>query len=208
MKEFIEVSVTRRKLKLICGVGINDAPYKVRNNGLICPYYTVWATMIQRCYKPWKGWEECVVCKEWHYFMAFRKWMKSQDWKNKYLDKDILVLGNKEYGPNNCIFVSQYINALFQHTNNRNLPKGIHWYKPTKKYMVNCHVKSGVNKFLGYYSSLEEANEVYVKVKTQILDEVVKDMTDVRVIDGLYRRLEQLKKENLRKVETTEANKI
>ena len=132
MKKFIEVLASKRNLsqrKLICGIGFNDAPYVITNNGVTCPYYVVWASMINRCYKPAKGWEDCIVCKEWHYFMTFRNWMEIQNWENKYLDKDILVLGNKEYGPNNCVFVSQYLNTMFQRTKERKLPKGIRWHK-------------------------------------------------------------------------------
>ena len=204
MGEFIEVLMTNVSLaqrKLVYGVGINDAPYNVNNNGLVCPYYKVWMSMMRRCYKPYKGQENCSVCKEWYYFMNFRRWMESQDWKYKSLDKDILVLGNKEYGPNVCVFVSQYLNTLFQQTKNKKLPKGISWYEPTKKYSVSCRVKPGVSKFLGYYSSLKEANSVYIKAKTQILDEVVKDIIDIRVINGLHKLLLNLIEENDKKLD-------
>lgn len=196
MKEFVEVPTTRVKRALISGVGVNDAPYNVNNNGLRCPYYNVWHHMIQRCYEPTKGWEDCIVCKEWQYFMIFRKWMESQDWKNLYLDKDILVFGNKEYGPNTCVFVTNYVNSLFTQTKKRKLPKGINLHSQVKRYTVQCSIKPAVQKYLGLYTSLEEANKVYIEAKTKVLDEIVKTITDVRVIDGLYKQLSNLDKEN------------
>lgn len=38
--------------------------------------------------------------------------MLTKDWQGNQLDKDILNPGNKEYSPDNCIFVTQDINLL------------------------------------------------------------------------------------------------
>lgn len=201
MKEFVEILLTNCSLankKLVYGVGINDAPYNIHINGLMCPYYKVWSCVIRRCYEPRKGWEDCIVCKEWlKSFMSFRAWMELQNWKHKVIDKDILVLGNKEYGPNTCVFVSQYLNTLFQQTNkNRKLPRGIYQCVLNKKYKVNCSIKPGVNKCLGFYTSLEKANEVYVRAKAQVLANEFKNILDTKVKDGLYKQLLNLDKEN------------
>ena len=92
MKEFVEASNNRNKRKFVCGVGVNDAPYKICNNGLTCPYYKVWLAMINRCYNnKRKIYFDCFVCREWRHFMCFREWMETQDWVNMHLDKDINI---------------------------------------------------------------------------------------------------------------------
>lgn len=117
-------------MKTIFGVGINDADYCVdvkgelpRVNGkrkryqiFLCPYYSTWRTMIQRCYSAkflarCPTYEDVFVCDEWHLFSTFRKWMVEQDWEGKQLDKD--VLGTcKLYGPNTCVFLTKRINCF------------------------------------------------------------------------------------------------
>lgn len=92
---------------LVCGVGINDATYSVyRYKGSAgsqkriwaCPFYRTWGTMLGRCYSD-KFHEQnptyvgCTVCDEWLTFSKFKAWMETQDWKDKQLDKDILVPG-------------------------------------------------------------------------------------------------------------------
>lgn len=120
--------------KLIYGVGVNDSDYKVnptvKGKRVKCPFYMKWRNMIARCYssayhkiKPsYKG---CVVCSEWLSFSNFKSWMIKQDWKGKQLDKDIVKLGNKEYSPSTCVFVSNSVNcAMRPITTNSPLIKG------------------------------------------------------------------------------------
>jgi len=203
MKEFIEVKASKASLaqrKLVCGVGINDAMYTVNNEGLCCPYYIQWHSIIQRCYKfsKRKIYKGCYVHKEWHYFMNFRRWMENQNWKNMYLDKDILILGNKEYGPKTCVFVTNHINTMFQQTKLRKLPKGTH--KQGKKYIARCPDRTGIRKYIGIFNTLEEANDMYIKAKAKVLADEFKSIADTRVKDGLRRLLLELDKENKRKI--------
>ena len=125
MKTASKNSISRRKL--ICGVGINDAPYSsligytIDGKQIRCPFYIRWKSLIQRCYseKNWKQtnkhgylknaqYEKCVVVEEWHKFSNFKKWMELQNWEGNHLDKDILFPGNNTYGPDTCLFVPPY----------------------------------------------------------------------------------------------------
>jgi len=204
MTTFVEIPEYRYKIarrKKVAGVGINDAPYKVTNKKVMCPYYSVWLRMVRRCYVPFKGWEDCTVHNEWHYFMHFRKWMEAQDWKNKCLDKDILVLGNKEYGPNTCVFVSTYVNSIFQkYMENRKMPKGIRFDKNCKKYHARFGTL-GINISLGYFSSILEANDAYIKAKAQILADEFKNISDTRVKNGLFNLLVDLNTINKNRID-------
>ncbi len=112
----------RRLKKLVYGVGINDADYKVNtlspsgDKWLRCPIYTQWKNMMARCYgksthKRQPTYVGCSVHPEWHSFTRFRGWMVTQDWEGKQLDKDFRVNGNKVYGPDTCIFLSRKANV-------------------------------------------------------------------------------------------------
>lgn len=106
----------------VCGFGINDAHYKIRSGkGVgprhICPFYRSWYAMISRCYSEGEqqrnpSYAGCSVCDEWRYFSNFRRWMMNQDWKNKQLDKDIIIVNNKIYSPSTCAFVEPWVNKL------------------------------------------------------------------------------------------------
>ena len=113
-------------MKLVYGVGINDADYDVAINEYYtndegvkgerriwtCPYYSRWMNMLTRCYSDkfqegnptYKG---CYVAEEWKTFSNFKEWMVTQEWEGLELDKDILFVGNREYGPEKCVFVTK-----------------------------------------------------------------------------------------------------
>ena len=73
-----------RRLKLVCGKGINDATYEVtknkRANGKTktywrCKFYDTWRSMITRCYHPkaiTTAYNDCSVCEEWLTFSNFK----------------------------------------------------------------------------------------------------------------------------------------
>jgi len=114
-------SLSRRSL--VHGVGVNDADYNtqiVNNKKVIwrCPFYDKWYAMLKRCYSPlwhkqYPTYIGCSVCPEWRYFSKFRLWMENQKWEGMELDKDILIKGNRVYGPDTCCFIPQAINYLF-----------------------------------------------------------------------------------------------
>jgi len=171
-------------------VGINDSPYVVKPivNGIktICPYYSRWFLMINRCYNPryqadkpsYKG---VSVCNDWLTFTSFKEWMEKQDWENKELDKDLLFPGNKVYSPNTCVFITRDLNALLAIGGTKsNLPRGM--TKRTNKYLVRCG-----NEYIGYYDTVEEATIVYKKHKKKRLVKIANEQSDIRIKEGLIR---------------------
>lgn len=107
------------KRSLICGFGVNDADYytQTKSPRWRCPYYQTWHSMLNRCYnekhlRRQPAYLGCSVCGEWHKFSVFKAWMIKQDWEGKELDKDLLVQGNKVYGPETCVFVSGLVNKF------------------------------------------------------------------------------------------------
>ena len=95
--------------KLVCGVGINDANYKIytsmdingRRSVYICPYYVKWKSMIERCYSPQfqrdidSVYYGCTVSEEWKKFSNFKAWMEKQNWVGRNLEKNMIVSDNK-----------------------------------------------------------------------------------------------------------------
>ena len=102
--------------KSVFGIGyLGKGPYNSTGHDKA---YRVWRSMISRCYDP-KGhqstYNECTVCDEWHNFQNFAQWYSEnhpQDGKDYELDKDSLVIDNKEYSPTKCCFLSKADNVI------------------------------------------------------------------------------------------------
>lgn len=205
MNNFVEIPATKKSLssrKLVFGIGINDAEYMVcpRINGkkVMCPYYKVWQSMLMRGYC--KKYQEkhptyigCSVNKDWLIFSVFKLWMKTQEWKGMQLDKDIIRLDNKEYGPETCAFVSAAINNLLtNHAARRGkYPQGVSWYERDEKYQSQCRV-GGKKKHLGYFSTINEAEIAYLKLKSVLVECAAKKQIE-SISLGLLRHAEVMK---------------
>lgn len=177
------------KTKLIHGIGFNDADYAVveydinRNIIWRCPFYTVWYSMIRRCYSgKQRCYEDCSVIKEWHYFLNFKKWMIKQKWYGNVLDKDILIIGNKIYSPDTCIFVMQDINKLFN-LQNRKRGKyaiGVSASGNTGKFRASIRIY-GKNKHLGVFDTEQKAKESYLVAKSNHIRDIAKNIKDEKL---------------------------
>ena len=198
-----------RNKKLVYGVGINDADYAVKKHGIVevngvrkrrivwrCPYYEKWRAMFERCYSAkfqerqptYKG---CSVSEEWHTFSVFKSWMKDQDWEGLQLDKDLLVKGNKVYGPDTCMFVTGAVNSFV----NDNVAQrgewlvGVDLHKQTGKFRTRC--KNPFTKkedHLGLFTCEQEAHEAWRKRKLELAHELAAIQTDSRVAKALIKR--------------------
>jgi hypothetical protein len=111
-------------MQLVYGFGINDAGYPVSprdedGKRITCPYYSRWISIMQRGNDPKEklrkpSYADVFVSGDWRKFSDFKAWLDTQTgWQTLELDKDILVKGNLEYGPDTCCFVPKYINRLF-----------------------------------------------------------------------------------------------
>jgi len=200
MHNFIEMPASKNSLakrKPVCGVGINDSSYIVQPvGGGKCPYYTRWDAMIKRCYLPWSMkcncYVECYVSDEWLTFSNFRKWMIKQKWQDCDLDKDLLKPGNKIYSPEFCIFVPRSLNTLLGSSgiSKGEWPQGVYFNKWHGKFQAAC--KAGKKRnHLGWFTTPEEAFEVYRKFKSNYIAEVAESYrSNERLYDGLIRHAE------------------
>lgn len=189
----------QKKNKLVQGWGVNDADYVVdtklpNNRRSQCPYYITWGDMLRRVFDTklharYPTYIGTSVCDEWKYFMNFRAWMMAQDWRDKQLDKDIIVPGNKHYSPETCVFVDRRINTLLLDcaASRGKYPVGVCYYKIKKKYLATMSM-NGKTRSLGYFDTPEEASLAYRKEKSRYVRHIaLTQVDDPRVRAGLLK---------------------
>jgi len=201
------------KKRLLYGMGINDADYKLSYGEVInnkrkmlwrCPFYVSWTAMLRRCYSQRfheknPTYSGCSVCDEWLTFSKFKLWMETQDWQDKQLDKDILTQGNKIYSPQTCVFVSGQLN-LFMLSNDKTrgkYPIGACWRMDIKKFAA--HGKNPFTKkleYLGSFTDQYEAHEAWRKRKHEIAIQYADLQTDPRLEAALRTRFRFQEKED------------
>jgi len=169
------------KRTMIYSVGINDANYPVKprisgtNQRVSCPFYLRWKEMLRRCYSQQEHlrnptYKDCEVVEEWKYFSNFKSWMEVQDWQGKHLDKDILVPGNKIYGPTTCIFVEDKINLLLVKSDSKRgkYPIGVSPAIRGPKIYYQSHI---CGKYLGFFDNILEAHRCWQIEKSKHIKE-------------------------------------
>lgn len=191
---------SRKPKTLIYGVGNNDATYTTsvyttEGKKVHCPYYSVWVNMLRRCYSSeclerqptYKG---CSVVKEWHTFSTFKDWMQLQDWKGKALDKDLLMFGNKKYGPSTCVFLTNELNGLLLLRGNARGPYPLGVSKNPGKRVKSfvAQLRTGAKQIvLGYFHTPEEAFEVYKKAKLKYIADLAAKEINPKIKEALLR---------------------
>lgn len=198
--------------KLVYGVGTNDADYVVqvkeespmvdgkRKQRVVwnCPFYQTWVGMLRRGYSAkfkarYPTYKDALVCKWWHLFSTFKGWMEAQNYEGMYLDKDLLVRGNKIYSPETCVFVSATVNSFLLESNaaRGECLIGVYWNKQRSKFNAGCRNPfTDKRENLGYFDSEIEAHKSWLKRKLQLAQELASLQTDERVAKALVSRYE------------------
>jgi len=173
------------------------------------PEYSRWNCMMGRCYQLANtdylryGALGAYVNESWKNFQVFAKFFRQNYHEGLDLDKDILVYGNKEYGPETCVFVPKYINNLLVHSKNvlNGFPVGVYYGKkgpnmvnPLKKPFT-CELDK-IN--LGWYATPMEAHKSWQEAKCKKIfssvDRYSKEIFfDTRVADALLSKAWKLK---------------
>ena len=161
--------------------------------------YKTWSHMLERCYDDehrdkFKTYKDCEVCNEWLNYQNFAEWFHDNyyeiDNDEMCLDKDIIIKGNKIYGPDTCVFVNRHINSLFTRNNEfrGDLPIGVHRYYKGEKYRALCN--NCYNKMinLGLYDSVEEAFSKYKKCKEAVIKLIAEEYKN-KIPEVLYEAL-------------------
>lgn len=164
--------------------------------------YKIWSRMLERC-NP-NGWQQknkpayigCEVHPDFIKFQDFAEWCQNQIGFGKpgfEFDKDILMPGNKVYGPYTCVFVPTIINKIMI-KNDRirgDLPIGVSYDVAKKKYRAEYSV-DGKSIKLGRFDTVIDASLAYKKAKTQYIEKMAdmyKDSIDPRAYAALLEYL-------------------
>lgn len=154
--------------------------------------YSLWRSIFTRCYnkdyhKDKPTYIGCTVSDVWHNFQNFAEWCESQSGyglKDYELDKDLLLRGNKIYGPEYCCFVPSYVNSIFSLSDDirGEPPIGVSLgkYTKTKGQRYIAQVKSKrlpiktLPRYIGSFSSIEEAHKGWQVAKSWVIQETLK----------------------------------
>lgn len=152
-------------------VGINDYDKILEGDARVA--YGVWSDILERCYDEEKRYKHesyigCTIEESWKRFSVFYKWWTENYIDGFCIDKDILVKGNRVYGPDTCCFVPHEINAFFIRGNKKRktLPPGVYLFR-NGKYVARISNGSRVNKHLGYYDNVEDAYLAFKAAKKE-----------------------------------------
>ena len=192
-----------RKRGLIYGVGNVDVDYQTQifiGEGIkrklkwICPVYEVWKQMLRRVYSTklhdnFPTYQDVSVCQEWLSLTNFKVWMDKQEYYHSIegklqLDKDFLCRGNREYCPEYCCFVTRKVNSFLKSKPSfaEDLPVGV--YRSKGKFVANCKDPfDRYSKHLGYFSTIESAEQEYLLTKCKYAYELATSLyvTDDRI---------------------------
>lgn len=193
--------------RLVCGVGINDVSYKTSKCSKIngkwiqiwrCPYHKTWVNILTRSYNPkehlrHKSYSDCETCEEWHLFSNFKNWMEQQDWQGKDIDKDILVVGNKVYSPDTCVFVHSKVNSfiLDRASARGEYMLGVCWSKAAGKMQAGVkNPFTGKREYLGLFTDELEAHLAWKRRKHELACMLADSdyVQDTRVAEALRQR--------------------
>lgn len=188
---------THPSRKLVQGVGTNDYPTPVVVDGKIITSYNVWSTMLSRCHsagyhKKQPTYVGCSVVPEWHSFSTFEKWFSENYTEGYALDKDLLIPGNKVYGPDTCVFVPRALNNLLldKRISRGACPLGVSFCKGKQKYQATVSIDAG-NRHLGFFTAPLKAHQAWQLAKADIIANF--PTTDPRIRAALDKRAAQLR---------------
>lgn len=169
----------------VCDIGRRGNKYITSVDGKQTKEYVAWHGIIDRCYGKKRKiacptYKDVTCCDEWLLFENFYKWLHSQDNFEKWLngdkwsvDKDILIKGNKIYGPNTCLLVPNNVNTLFikKESARGDYPLGVR--KKGNVYHSCCH-NPFLNKqqHLGVFDSPDDAFVAYKMYKENTIKQV------------------------------------
>lgn len=153
--------------------GVGD--YKCDLVGGHSKVYAIWNGILRRCYNPqtekmagiYKG---CYVAEEWHNFQNFAEWYTEKDTGGRLaVDKDLLYLGNREYSPDKCLLIPQWLNnfTLTSTKSRGTCLVGSSLIKSSGRYRSYCLLDSR-QVHLGVYSTELEAHNAWKSFKLNV----------------------------------------
>ena len=108
------------------------------------------------------------------------------------MDKDVLADGSKVYSPATCVFIPQWLNKFmtsFKQKEGRELPTGVYrrntYYRARGRHPFKGEIQ------IGYFPTIEEAREAYLRHKRTVLQELRPqlDAIDTRIYPNMLSKL-------------------
>jgi len=189
--QVIRGSIKNPNMPFVSGVGfVGQGVYSNKDNP---ECYKYWNGILERCYCPKyhekkPTYRDCTVVHEWHNFQNFAKWfykqIREESWE---LDKDLLIKGNRVYGPDTCCFVPRALNLLIPHRKqgNDSLPIGVHESPNKGIYISGCNDENGNNVVLGFSKDVTVVALKYKIFKEDVIKKVAERWRD-RIDPKLY----------------------
>lgn len=163
---------------------IRDIPSRdIRENQILCQSHKFWVAIRTRCFnerikEKYPHYRFCTLDPEWYLFSNFASWFANNYWcktnaERIEIDKDILVKGNKVYGPQFCVVVPHSLNQLFVKRDKARgkYPIGVQKERCGNSYSAvvgNGHGQT----HLGCFATPEEAFQAYKQAKEQYIKQV------------------------------------
>lgn len=194
------LSEEKNNVPLVYGLGIMDSAHPIKVNKKHIRTYQTWRDMLKRCGSAHylidnPTYVGCTVDACWLHFSEFERWMLSQDYAGKSLDKDLLYPGNKLYSPTTCVFIPQELNSLLNSMQNRRgtYPLGVCYVAGRKSPYKSLVSKEGKPVCLGYFSTAAQAHKAWQLAKAELIASVSTGDSRIRV--ALDRRAAKLKED-------------
>ena len=157
--------------------------------------YCKWLHMHLRAGKA-SGYLECSIHPDWYVYSTFKAWLTSHEgWRELEIDKDLMVPGNKVYGPDTCCLIPQSLNAfLVDNLTSTGKLSGAFFQKrlKNKPYQAKVAVtnETGVwgQKHLGYFATELEAHNAWKEAKHKQACRLAEGIQDQRIANALRTR--------------------
>jgi hypothetical protein len=174
-KDVLRTKADYQMSKKLFGVGFSSMGfYQKSSDNIKTEEYICWQSMLRRCYDPLYQQRQptyigCTVVSEWHDFQAFGKWFDENYVSGWELDKDLLIPGNKVYGPGLCCFVPKEINTLLLNCkfSRGELPIGCSWeHTNGTSWKISVRLRIDGKTFrVGRFDTIEMAFNGYKNAK-------------------------------------------
>lgn len=181
----------------VAGVGyFGIGKFIAKLNGKHTTEYADWNSMMKRCYvskEARTSYKDKEVSEGWKCFQSFAEWATVQPnfgnigWD---LEKDLLVKGNKTYGPDTCVYLPREINSFIKRKRVNDLPLGVdiaYKYNGTPYFRVQGR-EDGKNINLGSFYNVEEAFITYKVHKEKLANKLAEKWKN-KIPDVAYKAL-------------------
>jgi hypothetical protein len=173
----------------------------VNGKSVPCPKYALWGHILRRCYRPYGynavTYKGVTVHPDWLFRSKFTEWLNSQpqnNWQELQIDKDLLVKGNKVYGPDTCCFLTNLENGVFRPLSSDRLGCATFYKVGNRKKPWRSRMCRNMDN-IGYFSTKEEAEFVSMRESMPYVIEIANANPHRFIRDAMFRWIDDWKQE-------------